>query len=54
VQAPVAIRPAAPVARAQQSAAVRPAPLELAAIADTGLRAALERMAHAIVMRRAG
>jgi len=54
VQAPMALRPGAGICKPPQPAAHRPAPAELAAIADARLRAALEHMAHAIVMRRAG
>jgi hypothetical protein len=54
VQAPMAApRTVAPDA-ARPPAPRKPAPVELAAIADTRLRAALEHMAHAIVMRKAG
>ena len=55
VQAPMAIRPTAPVVRSPPPAArsTPPTPMDLGAIADAGLRAALERMGHAIVMRKA-
>ena len=54
VQTPMAVpRTVAPDAT-RPPAPRKPAPVELAAIADTRLRAALEHMAHGIVMRKAG
>lgn len=54
VQAPMAARPAVNSAKPPEPAPRPPLPVDLAAIADAGLRAALEHMAHAIVMRKAG
>lgn len=55
VQAPMT--PAPPrrtVRHAIGTARLQPLPVELATVADAGLRAALEQMGHAIVMRKAG
>lgn len=52
VQTPMPVRAAEPPGRTRSPIAGKPPPVELGAIADAGLRAALERMAHAIVMRK--
>jgi hypothetical protein len=53
VQAPMTAPRPAQRDPGQTSAPRRPTPVELGAIADVRLRAALEQMAHAIVMRKA-
>jgi hypothetical protein len=54
VQAPLAARQILVPDATRPSAPREPAHVELGAIADVRLRAALEHMAHAIVMRKAG
>jgi hypothetical protein len=54
VQVPLAARRTLLPDATSSSALRKSAHVELAAIADTRLRAALEHMAHAIVMRKAG
>lgn len=54
VQTPMTLQPLAQSPKPSEPAPRRPVPAALTAIADAGLRAALEHMAHAIVMRKAG